>query len=214
MKFNSILSINLAYFFCRVVDDEGTTNGAVDELGSIAPSGWPRVVDSASFIVDDVGFVLCWGSSRRVLALLLRVEDGIELLESDLGWLEVGVTLAVGLAWWFLSLDWVLLAEVGSCRLAVDEVFCVGPVESGPDEVKVPPSLAAAAWSSDVGVLNLISLLTDPSPPITVRVIWTVPPLPVENVVVWVLTPLPAIQNIIQEFIIILEYIFPVLYNG
>ena len=35
----SSLSMNLAYLFCRVVDDEGTTNGAVDELGSIAPSG-------------------------------------------------------------------------------------------------------------------------------------------------------------------------------
>ena len=39
------------------------------------------------------------------------------------------------------------------------------------------------------GVLNLISLLTLPSPPITVLVMWTVPPSPVRNVVEELLAP-------------------------
>ena len=186
----------LLYLFWREVDVGGTANGVVDELGSIAPSGWPLLfeyLDSASLTLEDDTFDRgCW-SSRLVLALLLLTLDEVGLFEeteSLFESFELGATRAVGLAWWFLVRESLLVEEVASWELILDEFWAV-PFDCAPDDVYVPPLLAAVAWSSAVGVRNLISLLTDPSPPITVRVIWTVPPFPVEKVVVWVLTPLP-----------------------
>ena len=62
-----------------MVDAGGTAKGVVEELGSLAPSGWPllfEVLDSASLKFDDVVFDLGSWSSRLVLALLLLTEDG------------------------------------------------------------------------------------------------------------------------------------------
>ena len=72
------------YLFWREVDVCGTANGVVDELGSIAPSGWPLLfeyLDSASLTLEDDAFDRgCW-LSRLVLALLLLTLDELGLFE-------------------------------------------------------------------------------------------------------------------------------------
>ena len=77
-KVSEMFNFIVFYLVWRDVDAGGTAKGVVDELGSLAPSGWPllfEVLDSASLTFEDVVFDLgCW-SSRLVLALLLLIEE-------------------------------------------------------------------------------------------------------------------------------------------
>ena len=76
-----------------------------------------ELVDSASLILEDDVLDLGFWSSLLVLALLLRIEEEAGLFEdteSLFECFELGATLAVGLAWWFLVLDSLPVEEVGS----------------------------------------------------------------------------------------------------
>ena len=102
--------------------------------------------------------------------------------------LEVGVEGVGGLALLF-----VLVVESGTedapsgWPRASDVVEVGGAWDGGGADLVLGGTLAVGLLGSVLGVRNLISRRTLPSPSMTVRVIWIVLPFPVENVVVWLL---------------------------